>query len=1232
MRHRFMIALLGLLLIAGTAGAVTLNVPTVPYPTIQAAVNAANNGDTILVADGNYIENVTVNKNIILKSENGRAVTTITGVQDGPEQGAIYITPGSNGVQIGSFGHGFKIIGLDGPPAIERAAIYLQQNHTNMIIQDNEIYANGDEGLLMEYDAPVSYITIDSNVFSGRSFTGAVPGGEGFGGQFSIPNVPRQLVVIGGGATGLNTNHITFTNNQLTGIAGGYNSDNHQQGTFLATIDADHSVITGNTFHGTTTRYGANLRCRRLVDSLTGNNFLSDGLTSTCLQLDLVNNGPIDGFLTANTFDKGVYVAGGGSLSLSLQAAITAAAPGTTINVLAGNYLESLAIGKSVTILGPNSAISPNGSSRVPEAVLQPQGTADAILATAGNMNVSFKGITFDMAATTGNDARFVEMINMPSTTWFFERDIFTHGGDAINGNWYLAGNNGPFSLTLNDNYFTANASSNGIALWSSDPQTILITNNRWEDNATWAMNFNNVHGTISGNTFRDTVDNGPEWYADQSGLILASANNDVNLINNVFDSVGFLAVNIYHNFDGVLHATGNTFTHFEGAAVRVRAEGAVTGDITDVFFDHNSFLNNTIGIQNLSPTTFHATCNWWGTASGPAPAILVGPVDYTPWLDGPPATGVCGNNTIAVTSPTGCLTPAAPCSFFTVAMNRTDDTPVRGVSITFDLSEELELCSGVPATDIAVVTGAGSWLGLYSAYDYFVTPVISNPNGTYTVDMTIRGLPCGPQNGGNLFTVHVKKSAAATANDSGSLTVISVQVRDCDNGPLPATPGAAGTIAIDQVMPVPVSNLATNQVKTGNDTNGTTKINVTWTASASTDADYVQIYRKGFGSYPEYDDASGSVPADLPPSNGWALAATVDAGIVSFVDEPATRDFWYYRAIVVDACGNPSAPSDLTAGTLNYHLGDVTPIANGDNDVDTQDISYLGDNYGVTVPLNSPLNHIDVGPTTNFSVNGRPLTDSQLQFEDLIMFAINYGVVSKDAFPNLTPAAESAVIAKVGEVDPATSMFRVEIQMSGDGRVQGLSVPLTWNNDAVQPVDYSSGNLIADQGGVGMVLCPAAGTVDAAIFGVRDRGICGVGTLATVTFKVVGAGDPGIALGQITARDSENQPVEISGELAQPAIVVPIHTELYANTPNPFNPSTVLSFSLSHQGNVQLKIYSVQGRLVATLVDGELAAGPHSVTWQGRDDAGRLVSSGAYIARLEAPDATQSRRITLMK
>lgn len=70
----------------------------------------------------------------------------------------------------------------------------------------------------------------------------------------------------------------------------------------------------------------------------------------------------------------------------------------------------------------------------------------------------------------------------------------------------------------------------------------------------------------------------------------------------------------------------------------------------------------------------------------------------------------------------------------------------------------------------------------------------------------------------------------------------------------------------------------------------------------------------------------------------------------------------------------------------------------------------------------------------------------------------------------------------------------------------------------------------------------------------------------------------------------------------------------------------------LAQPGSVRLQIYSVQGRLVATLVNGELAAGRHDVTWRGLDDAGRAVASGAYIVRLDASGDTQSRRITLMK
>jgi hypothetical protein len=192
--------------------------------------------------------------------------------------------------------------------------------------------------------------------------------------------------------------------------------------------------------------------------------------------------------------------------------------------------------------------------------------------------------------------------------------------------------------------------------------------------------------------------------------------------------------------------------------------------------------------------------------------------------------------------------------------------------------------------------------------------------------------------------------------------------------------------------------------------------------------------------------------------------------------------------------------------------------------------------------------------------------------------------------------------------------------------------VPLVWNDKVVEPTGFTPGELIDQQGGLGLVLSPCPGTVDAAIMGVRDRGISGEGLLATVTFRIKAEGDPGIELGEILGRDKANERVEISGELAGETLPVPQVSTLGPNVPNPFNPSTELSFALSRAGDVRLRIYSLQGRLVRTLVQGELPEGQHSVTWHGRDDAGRTVASGSYIVRLEAPDRSQSRRITLLK
>lgn len=83
---------------------------------------------------------------------------------------------------------------------------------------------------------------------------------------------------------------------------------------------------------------------------------------------------------------------------------------------------------------------------------------------------------------------------------------------------------------------------------------------------------------------------------------------------------------------------------------------------------------------------------------------------------------------------------------------------------------------------------------------------------------------------------------------------------------------------------------------------------------------------------------------------------------------------------------------------------------------------------------------------------------------------------------------------------------------------------------------------------------------------------------------------------------------------------------------PNPFNPTTTIAFDVPSPAAVELKIFSVSGRAIRSLVDEELAAGSYSRDWDGRDAMGRLVSGGVYIAKLQVKDATASRRLILIK
>lgn len=94
----------------------------------------------------------------------------------------------------------------------------------------------------------------------------------------------------------------------------------------------------------------------------------------------------------------------------------------------------------------------------------------------------------------------------------------------------------------------------------------------------------------------------------------------------------------------------------------------------------------------------------------------------------------------------------------------------------------------------------------------------------------------------------------------------------------------------------------------------------------------------------------------------------------------------------------------------------------------------------------------------------------------------------------------------------------------------------------------------------------------------------------------------------------------------------LPSKVELSPGRPNPFNPSTRISFRLPRDGRVTLRIYDMRGAVVRTLVDGAYAAGTHAVTWDGRADGGAGVASGVYLYELRAGGEVARNKLMLMK
>jgi hypothetical protein len=901
-----------------------------------------------------------------------------------------------------------------------------------------------------------------------------------------------------------------------------------------------------------------------------------------------------------------------------IQEAIDAVT-GSTVNVAAGNYDEYLVIQKSIELIGADkttTTVTYTGSPTVEQLVMLGWNTGGTITGGA-----TIEGFTF--LGDVGLDG---------------DRDLIKLRADGEAG----------FPIIIQDNIFQGDGTTRYLGIETAyDAGHVRVLDNEFDDLAYGAW-FNVLNdAVISGNTITDAIYAGLAACTSDIGAI-----HDVDIVDNTIlrsttwpDAPSYPEYEVW--FTGLhigstvynMNITGNTIADGNYHSVAIHDRG--TTDLSGVLINDNEYDNNPSGFLNEVTTTVDATCNWWGHIDGPndppgnpsSGDDVDGSIAYVPWLDSAPP-GTCdqyGGNNVAAEPGGDCLSTNNPCETVSVNFNRTDTTPARAATVTIELSSELQLCgSGIQQ---------GTWLDGYAS----VFEVVDNGGGSYTVDQAILGTPCGVTTGGELFTVDVEPSGG---DGTGTITVTSVSVRDCDNPPaiLAGNPGAPGSLTIDNTLPAAITDLTSTQWQSGNDSDGTTKIDLAWTAVES--GAWISLYRKGYGDYPEYDDGTGSVPtAPTDPGdardNGWAHVDSITA-VTTYTDEPSTRDFWYYVAFVIDGCTNVSAVSNLAddtrrnnPGTLNYHLGD---IASGgyDNNVKTDDMSELSSAYGSTDGGAGWNNEADVGPTTDFSTNGRPTTDDRIDFDDLLMFAINFGIEGLP-FQGDRPVAmaleETPELALHVESLTSRELVARLILEGNTMAVKGIHGVVTFDESHLDLLEVTEGVLLSDQ--VEPVFfkdleAENGRVVDMAVLGV-DKAFRGSGEVAVLKFRVHRVGSLPV-LEETKLRDIHNRPVGES-ELARQLLpseeeALPTDLRFLGARPNPFNGTTMLVFELPSAAPVKLRIYDVRGRLVRTLMDGYASPGRHNVVWDGHRNDGRKAGVGVYLYTFQAGDHRDNGKI----
>jgi hypothetical protein len=345
--------------------------------------------------------------------------------------------------------------------------------------------------------------------------------------------------------------------------------------------------------------------------------------------------------------------------------------------------------------------------------------------------------------------------------------------------------------------------------------------------------------------------------------------------------------------------------------------------------------------------------------------------------------------------------------------------------------------------------------------------------------------------------------------------------------------------------------------------------------------------------------------------------------GIIDFLE----TDFRKF-----DGAGNFESISVLGhKAEVKSYLGDVSMLndpSTGDGLVNFTDLALWSMSYwsGVTGYPGGMTNYkvkYDVGPTADNTVYSLPSTDSKIQFEDLVIFSMSYGLSGSNIYPKIRTIPDSHLEISLEESYPYENEKTISLYIDGEiANIRAMELIISGNFEELLSVE--KGQLFSNINDHVLLMTRTEKDkifIDFAIIGANINGISHNGELLLLKFK----GETDINVMYADIRNVNNQPMLVKFSENKP--VIPERFALFQNYPNPFNPTTTIKYQLPKQSFVELTIFNSIGEQVFELVKEFKEPGIYTAEF----DPG-LISSGIYFYKLKAGEFTSTKKMLFLK